>query len=131
MSEKSVGVLVAVKEFSERKEIRKILEENIPDKPVMYDAYREEEIEEICHRENILLAVIDTEIADSGAIDAIKHMYVRNEKSKVIVLTDLQRISIYEQVKLSNVLNYLIRPYKEAELEEELEYAIERIKETP
>ena len=131
MSEKSVGVLVAVKEFSERKEIRKILEENIPDKPVMYDAYREEDIEEFCHRENILLAVMDTEIADSGAIDAIKHMYERNEKSKVIVLTDLQRISIYEQVKLSNVLNYLIRPYKEAELEEELEYAIERIKETP
>ncbi len=119
-----VSVLVAVKDFSERKDIRNVLEENFQENLTVHEVFSEEKILEICNKENILIAVIDTEIADRGAVDAIKRLHERNEECKVIILTDSEKISTYEQVKLPNVLDYILRPYEKMGLVTAMEYAI-------
>lgn len=124
MLERLVSVLIAVKDFSERKHIRNVLEENFQENLTVHEVFSEEKILEICNKENILIAVIDTEIADRGAVDAIKRLYERNEECKVIILTDSEKISTYEQVKLPNVLDYILRPYEKMGLVTAMEYAI-------
>ena len=124
MLERLVSVLIAVKDFSERKDIRNVLEENFQENLTVHEVFSEEKISEICNKENILIAVIDTEIADRGAVDAIKRLYERNEECKVIILTDSEKISTYEQVKLPNVLDYILRPYEKMGLVTAMEYAI-------
>ena len=116
-------VLVADDETIERMVLCKTLKKNLGENIEIFQAKNGREAVEVFEKEKIQVVILDIEMPGLNGLDAAKIMREKDEYVMIIFLTAFSEFAYAKQAISVHALDYILKPYDEAEILYALEEA--------